>query len=100
MCSKLLHHLEDLFGVPESEASKSEAAKIEALSAYASDSETIEEREATVKETSKGETSKEDTFASPQLRNIEFGKCCGVNHNFQINTHISVKLLVIIVHRL
>ena len=52
---KLLHHLEDLFGIPKSEASKCEVVKVEASSAYASDSETTEEQEATVSEYSKGE---------------------------------------------
>ena len=55
-CRRLLHLLEDLFGLPESEMSKREGARLES-STYAAEPETAEEKAATVTEsTASGST--------------------------------------------
>ena len=49
-CGKLLHVLEDLFGLPESEQSKKEEARLQATTYTAADSESKEEHAATIVE--------------------------------------------------
>ena len=54
-CGRLLHLLEDLFGLPESEMSKREGARLES-STYATEPETTEEKAATVTESTVSES--------------------------------------------
>ena len=54
-CGRLLHLLEDLFGLPESEMSKREGARLES-STYAAEPETAEEKAATVTESTASES--------------------------------------------
>ena len=62
VCGRLLHLLEDLFGLPESEMSKREGARLES-STYATEPETAEEKAATVTESTVSESA-----APPSLK--------------------------------
>ena len=64
-CGKLLHSLEELFGVPESEASKREGAHIALTEYWAPEVETPEEAVATVVE--KPTTSSSSTDSSTPM---------------------------------